>query len=306
MENEGGASGKTTLVTGATGFVGSHLTQRLVRDGWTVHALVREGSRFPAPAGLAGVRRHVYDGTLDSIVGAVEEARPCVVFHLASLFIAQHRPGDVDRLVASNILFGAQLLQAMAAAGVTRLVNTGSSWQHFHGPEYEPVNLYAATKQALEDIIRYYGEAHGLRCITLKLFDTYGPEDRRPKLLNLLLEAARTGEAVGLSPGEQIVDMIYVDDVVEAFLVAGRMVEEGRGPACQAFAVSGGERVSVRELVKACEEVLGAPVPVIWGARPYRDREVMVPASFDEGLPGWHPRFSLRQGLSRVMLSSRS
>lgn len=310
MENENdgreGAPGNTALVTGATGFVGSHLTRRLLRDGWSVHAVVREGKTFPAMSGFAEVRQHAYDGTLDSVLGAMEQARPRVVFHLASLFIAQHQPGDLDRLLASNVLFGAQLLEAMAAAGATRLVNTGSSWQHFRGPEYQPVNLYAATKQALEDIIRYYVDAHGLRCITLKLFDTYGPEDRRPKLLNLLLEAARTGEPLGLSPGEQIVDMTYVDDVVEAFLVASRMVVEGRGPACQAFAVSGGERVSLRDLVKIWEEVLGAPIPVTWGARPYREREVMVPASCAEGLPGWRPRFSLRQGLSRVAQSSRS
>ena len=293
---------RSALVTGATGFVGSHLAKRLVRDGWSVHAVVRAASELPESDEMARVHRYLCDGRVESVIDAVAAAKPDVVFHLASLFIAQHQAADVDRLVESNILFGSQLLEAMAQARVACLVNAGTSWQHFHGPDYDPVNLYAATKQAVTDIIRYYVDACGIRCITLKLFDTYGPDDRRRKLLSLLIQAARTGEPLALSPGEQVMDLIFVEDVVEAFLVASGMLLDGCEPAYQDFAVSGGQRVSLRELVKLCEEIMGARIPVNWGARAYRPREVMVPEWFADGLPGWRPRYSLREGLSRVLL----
>ncbi len=204
------------LVTGATGFVGSHLVRRLLQDGWQVHVLHRATSELPIFSEFADTIKHVYDGSTDSMMRCVAQAKPDIVFHLASLFLSQHETKDVDSLVLGNVLMGTQLLEAMSVNGVTRIVNTGTSWQHYDNKDYNPVCLYAATKQAFEAILEYYVQACGVRAITLKLFDTYGPDDRRPKLFNLLSDAVKTGVTLNMSEGGQFIDPVFIDDVIDA------------------------------------------------------------------------------------------
>ena len=120
--------------------------------------------------------------------------------HLATRFLAAHDRHQVRDLIDTNVRFGAELLEAAHHANVRWFLNTGTFWQHFHSDDYAPVNLYAATKQCLDDIGRYYAAACGLRFITLMLNDTYGPDDHRPKLFNLLRTLALTGEALDMSP----------------------------------------------------------------------------------------------------------
>ena len=207
---------RAILLTGATGFIGSHLVRRLIGDGWRVHVVARESSRVLLD-GLGGdVCFHVHDGTTEGMIKIVKDAAPVAVFHLASLFLAQHTAGDVTRLMRSNVEFPAQLLEAMAVNDVRMLINTGTSWQHFRNLEYNPVCLYAATKQAFDAILRFYVDNNALKAITLKLFDTYGPGDPRPKLVNLFQRAAASGAALAMSPGEQLIDLVYIDDAVDA------------------------------------------------------------------------------------------
>ena len=120
---------KTALVTGATGFVGSHLVHRLITEGWETRIITRSSSSLKLLEDIHDkVIVHQHDGTTNSMINIVKEAEPEIVFHLASLFLAQHTSEDIERLVQSNLLFGAQLAEAMTLQGVTKLVNTGTSW----------------------------------------------------------------------------------------------------------------------------------------------------------------------------------
>lgn len=295
------------LITGAAGFIGGGLARRLLAEGWEVHALLGRTCRREALADVEGqVAIHEHDGSMESMLALMGKASPEVVFHLAALFISDHQPKDVQDLVHSNLLFSTQLAEAMAAHGVTRLVNTGTSWQHFGRPGYRPVNLYAATKQAFEDILAYYHDAHGLSCITLKLYDTYGPGDRRRKLIHILLEAARSGEPLAMSPGEQEVELTHLDDVTAAFERASNLLLSSTIPMLGAFLVSG-TRLTVRNLVAQVSRAAGRPIQVQWGGRPYRPREVMTPV-LSEGmtLPGWAPSVSLEVGLAQLLAQPAS
>jgi nucleoside-diphosphate-sugar epimerase len=290
---------RSALLTGVTGFIGGKLARRLADDGWDVHVITR-----PSSEGTADYPRHLYDGSLSSLVDAVQASRPDVVFHLASLYLAGHKPDQVEDLVASNILLPVQLAEAMVGAGVTRLVNTGTAWQQHEGAAYNPVNLYAATKQACTDLLRFYHEALGLSVITLKLFDTYGAGDKRRKLVQLLVEAAASGQPLGMSPGEQILDLTHVDDVVDAFRRAAELILEADRPRWDDYLVSG-ERFSVRALADEVGHIFGSPVRAEFGARPYRAREVMVPIEPgpDQMLPGWAPRRRLRVAAREIAWS---
>ena len=288
---------KSALITGAGGFVGWHLTHRLLHEGWHVHAIVRDGSRIGDDLLHAGLIAHIHDGSTQCMVNIVHDAKPTIAFHLASLFIAEHHPEQVEPLITSNVLFGAQLLEGLRAAHVPFLVNTGTSWQHYGDAEYNPVCLYAATKQAFEDIVRYYTEATPLRAVTLKLFDTYGPNDHRQKLFALLRRAADSGEQLLMSPGEQLIDLVYIDDVIDAFLAAAERLIGGLGERQETFAVSSGKPIKLHDLVDLYASLTSSRLHITWAGRSYRTREVMCPWSGGKGLPNWQPKVMLEKGI---------
>jgi len=183
--------------------------------GHEVSALVRpqaDTSRLQA----AGVTIHPCAGP-DAVAQIVAGLQPDGIVHLATHFVAQHGPDDLAALVGANLHLGLALLDSAAANSVPWLIDTGTFWQHHGGRDYCPTNLYAATKQAFGDLARYYHETGPTAIVTLELNDTYGLRDERGKLLSVLLDVARSGDRLAMSPGEQLLDILHVDDVVAAF-----------------------------------------------------------------------------------------
>jgi nucleoside-diphosphate-sugar epimerase len=249
-------------------------------------------------------RRHCIDAeTPEAFDAILKESHPDIVFHCASLFLAEHKPDQIPALIASNIGFGTGLVDAMVHHGVLKLVNAGTSWQHFSVDQYRPVNLYAATKQAFEDILAYYVDAYGLEAITLKLFDTYGPDDPRPKLVPLLQRTALTGDPLEMSQGEQLLDLLHVDDAIEGFCIAADrlLVAKKALGFHETYGLSSKRLVSIRELVGLFSKLGGAPLKVTWGKRPYRKREIMIPWKPPTSLPGWKPGISLEKGIADLL-----
>lgn len=245
---------KRAIVTGATGFVGSNLCKHLIKNAWEVSIITRPSSDY---SNISSVLRSIdvfeYDGKIERLIEYFNKKNADVVFHLASLFIAEHESNQIDNLVDSNIKFGLHILEAMKESRTKILINTGTSWQHYNSNEYNPVDLYAATKQAFESLIKYYVEAENIRCVTLKLFDTYGESDTRPKLINLLHKYADQRAELNMSLGEQLLDLVHVDDVVIAFLKAYEYLEE-QDIQYQEFGVSSGKTIKLKELIELFEK----------------------------------------------------
>ena len=289
---------KTALVTGSTGFIGSNLIRHLLDDGWLLNVIVRPGSNLKDFDTLGQMPNiHIFNGKFDSLRAILRNVKPDMVFHLASLFISEHKPEDITPLIFSNISFPTMLLEAMRLEGVKNIVNTGTGWQHFNGNSYDPVNLYAASKQAFQDILTYYVLAYEFNSLTLKLCDTYGAGDIRPKLVQLLIKSGKLNEEILLSPGDQEIDLVHVDDVSRAFLVAADMLLKNH-LGNMSFGVSSSSPISIRNLVKIIEICCKLTIPVVWGGRPYRAREVMKTMRADPILPNWAPLISLTDGLS--------
>lgn len=279
---------KRALVTGITGFVGSHLAERLLKHGWDVSGIIRPTSCTDQLAKSVIERGKFYPyQQMSDIRNIVHRVKPDVVFHLAAAGAADIKKAGVSQLIDSNIKFGTVLLEAMAGEGILNFVDAETSWQHYQGAEYSPVNLYAATKQAFLDISRYYEEAYHLHGIHLQLFDNYGPRDRRHKIWSLFEEYSKSGETLAMSPGEQRIDLVHVEDVAGAFELAADYLCDERYELCGVYAVSAGTSLSLRELAEKYELLTGRKLHIHWGGRPYRPREVMIPWQKGKLLPGW-------------------
>ncbi len=293
---------KKAFVTGATGFVGSHLVRALLEADWEVSVVVRPSSNLDV---LAGIRDEItvyeYSGEIQSLMDAISICKPDVVIHVASLFLSEHQPEQIHALIESNILFGNHLLEAMVASDVKNFINTSTSWEHYENKDYSPVNLYAATKRAFQDIMQFYVEAKGIQAITLKLFDTYGADDPRPKLMNLLKRITETGEVLSMSPGEQEIDLVHIDDVVQAYLIATQRLLDDKVRDHETYGVGSGEPISLKELVALIEEETGRKMNIEWGKRQYREREVMHLWSMFSCLNGWAPEVKLIQASKKLL-----
>jgi len=286
------------LVTGATGFLGSHLIPHLLHSGHCVGCVVRSSSMLPHELSGLPTWRVEADGV--GFREALTKFRPDVVVHLAALYVAEHQYEDVGPLVRANVEFGAYLLDAMQLAGCDALVYASTSWQHYRSREYCPVNLYAATKQAFSTLAEYYLDAAGLRLLELHLYDSYGEDDPRCKLLNRLQVATESEEELAMSGGEQRLHLVHVDDLVRGVAMACDQVRTFKAGERRVYRLPSAKAVSLRELVAAFNDANQSnPARVRWGLRPYRVREVFEPWERAEGLPGWFPEVPLAVGLQR-------
>ncbi len=292
---------KKALITGATGFIGVNLIRRLLLEGWHVHIIIRPNTSMAILGNICEqVTVFTHDGSALNMLNIMTEVKPDIVFHLASLFLAAHQTKDIKPLITNNLLLGTQLLDAMAKNDVQYIVNTGTSWQHFNNDNYTPVNLYAATKNAFEMILRFYTSSTSIKAITLKLFDTYGANDPRAKLFSLLQKASKNVQPLAMSPGEQLIDIVYIDDVVDAFVTAADRLLKREANSFEEFSVTSGRPIKLKDLVEIYIQITGEILPLIWGARTYRDREVMVPWNTGQSLPGWHAKVTFENGIKLI------
>ncbi|GAA3668997.1 MULTISPECIES: NAD-dependent epimerase/dehydratase family protein [Acetobacter] len=284
------------LLTGGTGFVGHHLQRKLVALGWEVDALVRPTSDCSRldPA----VTPRVWNGHSGSLCDLLKQSNPDIVFHLATHFLARHVMDDIPALVRSNIEFPSLVLEAMREAGCSRFINTSTTWVHVGPLANEAASFYAATKQAFDQILRFYQTAYQFQATTLTLCDTYGPSDLRGKVLSLLINAALSGQKLEMSPGEQCLDLVHVDDVSEGFIQAARLLQNG---VTGTFSITSGHLISLKNLAQKVAQATRCKLMIEWGGRPYRAGEIMLPWQGGVPLPGWTPMIDLDDGIKGLL-----
>lgn len=288
------------LITGATGFIGQNLVSFLIKKNIEVFCLVRKSSDISKIDKKAVIR---WDLDISSLIDLFLEEKFDGVIHLASLFLSEHKAEDIDNLISSNILFGTKLLEASKISKIKWFINTGTLWQNFNNDDYNPVNLYAATKESFQNIAKYYIETSDLIFCTIKLNDTFGPNDTRNKIFNLWMKISQTQELLEMSPGEQIIDISYIEDIVNAYyiLLTNLNLENSILFQNKTFVVSSKKRVTLKELAKIFEKVTNSKLNIVWGGQEYRKREVMNPFAKYEKIPNWEPQYELEESIKKTI-----
>lgn len=287
------------VITGATGFLGSNLVKHFNEKQYEIYAIVRENSNTKQ-LDKNNIEYCVYNGNVTELIEFFNKRKPDVVIHTAAFFVSEHMYSQVDNLIDSNIRFSTHILEAMSRTGVTNFINTSTVWEHYNNEEYNPSCLYAATKKVVEDIIKYYVEAEGLKAITLVLYDTYGKNDRRGKIISKFAEIIHTQEEIAMSKGEQEIGLLHIDDVVQAYSIAVNMFQNMK-EKYEKYYLLPNEIHSLKEIAHIFEEVSGKKLLTRWGERPYRKREVMKVYRQGVCLPGWNPSIDLYNGIKDLM-----
>lgn len=308
------------LVTGAAGFIGSTLCERLLADGWTVRGVdaftdyydpaVKEGNVAGASAtpGFELVRADLRDSPLAPLLADVD-----VVFHLAA------QPGVrtswADGFATyddHNIRVTQRLLEAVRQQPATRVVFASSS-SVYGNPERvpteetdatRPFSPYGVTKLAGEHLCRAYADNFGVAVAVLRYFTVYGPRQRPDMAIHRLIESARRGTPFTLfGDGSQVRDFTFVDDVVAAN-VAAALSDVSDGTPIN---VAGGSSTRLIDLVQAVGAAAGAEVPVDWKAAQPGDVGRTGGAVERAALAiDWAPRVGLAEGIARQVAWHRA
>ncbi len=301
------------LVTGAAGFIGAAVTRRLAAAGEPVVALVRPGSdlrRLGLVGRDIGVVR-VDLGDERALRAEIARLRPAACVHLAAAG-AVVPEGRLSRLLAVNALSPAVLAETLADAGCDRLVTAGSSSEYgpCDGPMDEglaplPDDPYGAAKLAGGLLARSIALRAGMAVLHLRVFSGYGPGEDPRRLVPSVLASLLRGDPVELTPGGQVRDFVYLEDVVDAFAAAVRP----DAPSGAILNVGTGVQTTVRALALLAAEVTGAdPGLLRFGAKPYRPHEIFswrAATSTAERVLGWRARTTLRDGLERTTAALR-
>jgi nucleoside-diphosphate-sugar epimerase len=286
------------LVTGAAGFIGSHLVRRLLRDGVEVVALVRPGSDLWR-----------IEDVLDwvELATATDEPRLAgvtTVYHLAAAGV---RPdGDASEAVETNVLGTLRLLERARDVEAERVVYCGSCFEYGPGERLgedaplRPLTEYAATKAAGRLLAEAFGRTHGLPVVSVRPFTAYGPFEAAYRLVPSTILSALGGLPVELTGGGQTRDLIHVEDVVDGLLAAARSKRAVGGT----FNLCTGVSTRVRDVAETVVELVGEPVEVRLGALPDRTAEYETlsgdPTRAADVL-GWTASIELRDGLARTI-----
>lgn len=289
------------LISGATGFVGRNVAERLLKDKHDVFVITRETTDISKLDKRITVIK--FNGDVDHLSSFISKEKVDGVIHLASLVLTTHTSSNIASIINSNILFATQLLEASTRSGVSWFINTGTFWQHYKNKKYSPVNLYAASKQAFEDIAQYYQETSSIIFLTIILCDNFGKDDSRPKIFNLLKKIKETKEQLDMSPGEQLLDITHIDNVVDGYIHVIKLLG-GKGAknlSNKRFILGENKRLTLKSFVSLFEKISKTKLNINWGGRNYRDREIMIPYSQGIIIPEWKPKVDLEQGIKRSL-----
>jgi nucleoside-diphosphate-sugar epimerase len=262
------------LVTGAAGFIGSHVARLLLQQGHDVHATVRSGSDRGRIADVESDLRIVEHDLLRDTPEVLAAIAPEICIHAAW----NAEPGaylsarvNVDLVAAS-----ARLAFALADGGCRRFVGVGTCFEYdvaqprlSESARTAPRHLYSASKLALYEVLRQIGSLTSLEIAWARLFYVYGPYEDPRRLIAATARTLLLGERLDVTPGQQVRDFLHVEDVAEA------LVAIAASPLRDAVNVGSGEPVTVQDVVERIGRLVGRPELVALGARPYPDGDPM-------------------------------
>lgn len=289
------------LLTGATGFIGSHVARALVREGYEVFALIRQGSDPWRIQDLLPSLQVVPCDVIaaDELDASIDRIRPELCLHLA--WYAQPGVYLTSALNIQHLEASLSLATHLAKAGCKRLVVAGTCAEYDQSLGYlsetsalRPTTLYAACKVALHVALSHLATTTEMEVAWPRIFYVYGPLEDEQRLIPAVIGPVLRNQPTRLTAGEQIRDYLHVEDVADALLAVAQ--SSLTGPVN----VGSGVPVTVRDMALRIGAILGRPELVRLGDLPYRPGDPMFVCANTRRLvesTGWTPRYTLDEGL---------
>jgi CDP-paratose synthetase len=230
------------------------------------------------------------------IIKFFKRIKPDCVVNLATLYFKHHNVSALSKLIDSNIKFGCYILEAMKESSCSKIINFGSMFQHRYDQKYQPQNFYAATKQAFQDICYYYHLNYNIDCLSLKLFDTYGPNDTRKKILNLLISSTHKKEVLINNKNNKL-NLVHVEDVCDAIKIAIDLICS-KNRYFKSFCLPAKNVIKISDLIKKVEKYKKVNYKFL---KNVNNKKFISFNSSYQKLKNWEPKINLEEGLKQCL-----
>lgn len=289
---------KKILLTGVTGFLGSHLAIALLAAGCEVVALKRKSSS------LRRVQSSISDITFfDTDTHDFDQLfRNCgkidAIIHTATCY--GRNSESITEIVEANTQLPLRLLEAGSRAGVKLFLNTDTILDQY-------LNLYALSKNQFLQWGKYFAKQCNIRFANIRLEHFYGPDDEPTKFTAHVINTCLNNiPELKLTKGKQKRDFIHIDDVVSAYMILLDKLIDANDYFVE-FDVGSGHSISIRDFVEVVHKLTASQTNLVFGAIPYREGEVMQSEANISGLValGWRSRYDIEAGLISVIERER-
>lgn len=290
------------LITGTTGFVGRHLVPKLLNIGHEILELTIEPLLSTKLYCDSTIKYTITDDQ-QGLTENIESFNPEIVVHLASFLTSADDYQSQTKLLCTNILFFCRVLDAIKNSDLKLFINTGTFAEYFKGDgEFEPAYLYSATKTASRSFLDYYCKVYSFKQTTVVPYTIYGGNDTQKKIIDIIFDSIVSKTPIDLSPGEQVLDFIHIDDVTDFYIHLINNIEIL--PQKSNFKLGTGIGRTLKQLAEIIETSTKKKTNINWGGKPYRPTDVMYAVadiSNQSNLLDWTPKIELLNGIETLV-----
>jgi len=297
---------KKILITGGFGFIGSHLVKRLLPSHLEMHIITMPDTN---KSRLLDEQTQVvaYEADISdtkAVVPIIKSIDPDYVFHLAGYGI-NSADADYQKAINTNIMGSVNILNALKSTNCKKFINMGTCSEYGNSDSNEgsppaPINIYGSTKAAATLILHQTAQENDIKIVTLRPFGVFGEGEEPHKIFSYVIINLLKGNDVLLTQCEQYRDYCYVENIIDAMLLAC----EKSTIENEIFNVASGNSQPLRYYIELIYKMTGSHSKLIYGGMPYRKNELLNPTADIhkiKSLLGFWQRFSLEEGLARTI-----
>ena len=204
------------LILGASGYIGSNLTLRLLKKYRVISVKFGKDSYKQDLLIHKNFISFKYNNSFVSLNSFILKFKPKLMINCAGMYINTNSGSEINQLIDANVTNITSVIEAVVRNGCKKIINTSTIWEYQNGRK-KPVNFYATTKYILNIILKYYQVQSGIKIINLYLSDTYGENDNRKKLISNIEYSIKRNKKITLSNKKKVLDYVHIDDLVSLY-----------------------------------------------------------------------------------------
>lgn len=291
------------LITGASGYVGRSLLNRLIDlNEYKIMVLTRPAT---SSSFISDYKEKVdfitYTGFISLYDFLKANEAIDVIIHAAGFVRSGLNSHEVEQNLSGNLSLTFHLLEAMRLLGIDNIINTGSYWEFDEDGNNTPNTPYSILKSTSRKLIEYYGLVYNINFINLILYDVYGENDNRTKILSKILKL-KNQETLELTSAQQEITFTYIDDVIKGYLIALKMMlEDDKANHNQTYHLRNKESYSLKTAVQKLLSISKTKPNIEYGKISYSSYQLMVLPKKFQLLPGWQAEVNIQEGFNRII-----
>ncbi|MDD4834068.1 MAG: NAD(P)-dependent oxidoreductase [Lutispora sp.] len=299
---------KRILITGANGFLGSHIVEKMIENNANISIILRETSDlWRIEEYLENLNIYYIDlNNPGAIYNCVNTIKPEIIFHMAAYGV-DSRKNDIYDAINTNFIGTVNLLSAVGKIGCEKFINTGTSMQYGNKKEiidentnYTPDNIYGSTKAAATIIAHQLAKDMDIDLTTIIPFGVFGEKEGSHKFFPQVILSILNGREVYLTSCLQYRDYCYVGNIINGFLKAAETKDDNG----MIFNIGSGMTLPLKHYVELIIKEIGIDAKINYGALEYRKNDLWNPQVNVErihSIINWHPEISIEDGIKRTI-----